>query len=117
DPHPVGEAGAHGLDDRLLGGEAHGEEALGALGEGQLRHLRRQQERLREARAEALEGACDALHLEHVHPDAVDHARAASISAFISRTACASPTNSACAMIACPMLSSTMSGNVATGGT
>ena len=57
----------------------------------ELRALRRQQQVLDEARAEALEGARDALRLEHVDADAVDHARAASISAFISRTAARQP--------------------------
>src|SRR5215472_8972713 len=109
DPDAVREAGAHGLDDGLLGREAHRHEALGACGAGQLRTLGRHEQVLEKALAEALQGVADAPGLEHIHADAENHARAVCISARISRTASVSPTNSAWAMSACPMLSSTIS--------
>src|SRR5262249_6232279 len=117
DPHAVREARAHRLDDRLLGGEAHGEKTPGAGGARQLRPLLRHQQVLDEAGTEALEGLRDARGLEHVDADAEDHPRASVISLFISRIADGSPTNSACATIACPMLSSTISRTAATGCT
>src|SRR5205807_4546340 len=117
DPHAVRKAGPHGLDDGLLGGESHGEKALAALGAAELRVLLGHEQMLDEARAEALERAHDARALQHIDPDAEDHARAAAISAFISRTAAGRPTNSACAISAWPMLSSTISRSAATGCT
>ena len=105
------------LDDRFLGGKAHGEKALRPLRELQLRPLRGSSRCSMKREPKRSSVACDALGLEHVHADAKDHARAASISAFISRTARARPTNSARAMMAWPMLSSTISGSAATGCT
>jgi hypothetical protein len=113
----VREPRPHGLDDRLLGGEAHREEALGARGERELRLLLRHEEVLDETVAEALERLGDACTLQHVDADAEDHVRASRIRAFISRTAAGSPTNSACARSAWPMLSSAISRTAATGCT
>jgi hypothetical protein len=50
--------------------------------------------------AEAREDPVHALGLQHVDADAVDHARAATMRAFISQTAAASPLNTARAMMA-----------------
>ena len=91
-------AGTHGFDDGLLGGETHGKKALAALGARELRVLLGHEQMLDEARAEALERAHDAPALQHVDADAEDHARAAAIRAFISRTAAGRPTNRACAI-------------------
>src|SRR6184192_4904714 len=117
DPHAVRKAGPHGLDDGLLGGESHGEKALAALRARELRVLLGHEQMLDEARAEALERVRDAPALQHIDTDAEDHARAAAISAFISRTAALRPTNRACAIRAWPMLSSTISRSAATGRT
>ena len=117
DPHAVRKAGAHGLDDRLLGGEAHGEEALRPRGARQLRLLVRQQQPVDEVLAETRQRALDARQLQHVDADAVDHPRARCICARISRTAAARPSNTAWAMMAWPMLSSMISGIAATGPT
>ena len=110
DPDAVGEARAHRLDDRLLGGEAHREEALGALGPRQLRELGRHQQPLGETRAEARMHLVHPVRLQHVDPDAVDHRRAASINDFISRTAGSRPVNTARATIAWPMFNSSICG-------
>src|SRR5439155_11963783 len=83
----------------------------------ELRLLLGHEQMLEEARAETLERARDAPALEDIDADAEDHARAATIRAFISRTAAARPTNSACPITACPMLSSTISRTAATGCT
>src|SRR5205814_1390658 len=115
--HAMRLAGPHGLDDGLLGGESHGEEALAALRASEPRVRIGHEQMLDEARAEALEGAPDAPALQHIDADAEDHARAAAISAFISRTAAGRPTNRACAIRAWPMLSSTSSRSAATGCT
>ena len=100
DPHSVREARAHRLHDRLLGREAHREETLAPLGLGELRQLLGHQQVVDEARAEALQSLPDAPRLEHIDANAEDHARAASIKAFISRTAAPSPSNSAREMMA-----------------
>ena len=57
------------------------------------------------------------MGFEHIDTDSENHWRAATISAFISRTAGARPSNTARAMMACPMLSSTISWMAATGCT
>ena len=92
------EAGAHALHDRLLGGEAHRQKAHRARGALELRALLRHEQMRDETLAVLLEHPLDAIDLEHVDPDAEDH-RAARISAFMSRTAFASPSNTARAMI------------------
>src|SRR5262249_35774561 len=102
---------------RLLAGEAHGEETLAALGARELRGFRGHQQVLDEARTEALERARDALALEQVDADAEDHARAVSMSCFISRTAAARPTCRAWLMGAWRMLSWTIGVSAATGCT
>jgi hypothetical protein len=117
DPNAVREARAHGFDNRLLGGKAHGNETLGPLRARELRLLFRQQQVIDETRAEFLQCAADALRLEHVHADTENHGRAATINCFMSRMAGASPSNTARAMMECPMLSSTMSRIAATGCT
>ncbi len=117
DPDAVREARAHRLDDRLLGCKSHGDESLRPLRECELHALLWHQEMVGKAVTKALECMNDAFRLEHINPDAKDHARAAAISAFMSRTAISSPSNTARAMIACPMLSSTISRIAATGWT
>jgi hypothetical protein len=116
DPHAVREAGAQRLDDRFLGSKAHRQEALGPARAGELRALGRQQQPLDEALAPALEGRMHAPRLQHIDADTVDH-RAASIAAFMARTAAGRPSNTARATIAWPILSSTMSRIAATGAT
>src|SRR6185437_4220417 len=117
DPDPVRKPRPHRLDDRLLGREAHRDEPLPPLRPGKLRLLLRHQQPFDEMRPEPLQRLPDPLHLEDIHPDPVDHARAAVISAFMSRTAAASPPNTARETIACPILSSTISATAATGCT
>src|ERR1700719_3085320 len=67
-----------------------------------------------EALAMLLVDALDAIDLEHIDADPVDH-RAARINSFMSRTALAKPSTMARATIACPILSSTISGMAAIG--
>jgi len=117
DPHPVREPRSHRLDDRLLGRKPHGDEPHPPLGLRKLRLLLRHQQPLDETLPVPLQRLLDPLHLEDIHPDPVDHARAALISAFMSRTAASSPANTAREMMACPMLSSTTSRIAATGCT
>ena len=111
-------AGAHGgtLTITTPEGRQCGDETL-------LRALLGHQQMLDDAHAEARMRLMHALRLQHVDADAEDHAepgecvRAASIRLFISRTAAASPSNSARAMIAWPMLSSSTWAIAATGAT
>src|SRR5207302_9030120 len=102
---------------RALGREAHAPSARAGFGARGRRRLRGHEQTLEEASAETLERARDAPALEDIDADAEDQARAATIRAFISRTAAARPTNSACPITACPMLSSTISRTAATGCT
>src|SRR5439155_802353 len=81
---------------RILGGEARAPEGLAALSARELRLRLGHEQMLEEASAETLKRARDAPALEDIDADAEDHARAATIRAFISRTAAARPTNSAC---------------------
>src|SRR6185369_5057273 len=143
-PHTVREAGAHRLDDRFLGREPHGEEAFRTLRAGELLALCRHEQPVDEMIAEALERLLDASRLEHIDADTVNHGRriiretsaprgslsadargagrhaqrlASSMSWRMSRTAGPMPSNTARAMIAWPMFSSTMSAIAATGCT
>ena len=113
----MGKARAHGLDHRFLGGETHRDEPLWPRGARQLRPLVRHQQPVDEVIAETRQRALDARELQDVDADAVDHPRARCICARISRTAAASPSNTAWAMMAWPMLSSVISGVAATGPT
>src|SRR5581483_3664457 len=117
DPDTVREAGAHGLDDRFLGGKPHRQETRRPLRLGELHVLRGHEQMLHEARSESLQGLIDALRLEHIDTDSENHPRAATMRAFISRTATANPSNTAREMMAWPMLSSTISLIAATGCT
>ena len=73
--------------------------------------------RSHEVLAKALVAALDARELQHIDADAENHRRARCICARISRTAAASPSNTAWAMIAWPMFSSVISAIAATGPT
>src|ERR1700730_16612579 len=117
DPNTVGKPGAHGFDDRFLGGEAHGQKTRGALGLGQLHLLGGHEEMLDEARAKTCQRLVDALCLEDIDADSKNHSRAATMRAFISRTATARPSKMAREMMEWPMLSSTISRMAATGCT
>ena len=106
------------LDDGLLGGETHGEKALGALRFGKLRAFRRHEQAVDEmlavlARRRFLTRAASSTST----PMPKIIARAPSISAFMSRTAASRPVKIARAMMQWPMLSSTISGIAATGCT
>ena len=114
-PDAVRETRAERLDDRFLGGEPHREKPHGALRLGEQRELFVEQQTAREVLAEPLPRLLDALRLQNVRADTEDHARAATMSAFILATAPAKPSNSACATIAWPMLSSTIAVIAATG--
>src|SRR5262249_44289812 len=117
DPDAVRETRAERLHDRLLGCEAHREEAHRPLARREQPVLVLEKQAAREVLAEARPRLLDAVDLEDVGADPVDHARAATISAFIFATAPAKPSNNACATIAWPMLSSTISAIAATGAT
>src|SRR5688572_7023966 len=116
-PHAMCEAGAHRLDDRLLGGKTHRDEARGPAGVYKLRLLLGHEQALHEVLAETLERALDPVRFEHVDPDAENHGRAAIIRAFMVCTASVRPTNTARDTMACPILSSTISAIAATGWT
>ena len=116
-PDTVREAGPHGFDDRFLGGEAHGKKARGALGFGQLHLFGGHEEMLDKARAKTLEGLVDALRFENIDTNSKNQSRAATIRAFISRTATLRPSKTAREMMEWPMLSSTISPIAATGCT
>src|SRR5271154_1755052 len=73
DPDAVREAGAHGLDDRLLGGKARCEEPLRPGGARQLRQLLRQQQVIDQALAKARVTLVHALGAQHIDADAKDH--------------------------------------------
>ena len=107
-PDAVREPRAERLDDRFFRGEPHREEPHGALGLREQRELFVEQQPAGEVLAEPLPRLLDALRLQDVGADTEDHARAATMSAFILATAPAKPSNSACATIAWPMLSSTI---------
>src|SRR5688572_1381927 len=112
----VAKTRAHGLGKSFLRGEAVGQvedRPNGALVAGP---LDRGQYATRETFPVLFHEARDPRRLHHVYADAVDHA-GRPISAFISRTACAMPTNTDRAMIAWPMLSSRTCGNSAMGPT
>ena len=66
---------------------------------------------------DTLQGLVDALRLENIDANSKNHSRAATIRAFISRTATARPSNTAREMMEWPMLSSTISRMAATGCT
>src|SRR5580700_3498627 len=76
DPYPVREPGAHGLDDRLLGGKVHRQETLRPARALELRPLLRQQQAIEQTLAEARVAVLHALRLQHVDPNAEYHARA-----------------------------------------
>ena len=94
----------------------HREEARGARGALELRALLGHEQMPHEPLAVLLEHALHALGFEHVDADAVNH-RAARIRSFMSRTAFGSPSNTARAMMAWPMFSSTISRIAAIGST
>ena len=116
-PDAVREARAERLDDRFLRREPHREKAHGPLRLREQRELLVEQQPAREVLAEPLPRLLDALRLQDVGADAEDHARAATMSAFIFATAPAKPSNNACATIAWPMLSSTIERMAAIGAT
>jgi len=76
-------------------GEAHGQKTRGPLGFSKLHLLGGHEEVLDEACAEALQGLVNALCFEDVDADAKNHSRAATMRAFISRTATVRPSNTA----------------------
>jgi len=92
------ESGAHALDDRFLGGEAHREKTHGSRRALELDALLGHQQMRDESLPVLFVHALDAIDLEHIDADAEDH-RAARIKAFISPTALDRPSNSARAMI------------------
>ncbi len=116
-PDTVREARTERLDDRFLGREPHGEKAHGALRLREQRKLLVEQQPARKMLAEPLPRLLDALRLQDVGADTEDHARAATIRALIFATAPAKPSNSACATIAWPILSSTIEAMAAIGAT
>src|SRR5271156_3131724 len=121
DPDAVSEAGAHRLDDCLLGGKARREKPLGPGGARQLRQFLRQQQVIDQPLAEARITFVHALGAQHIDADAKDHRapgwRAPIINAFMARTAALRPSKTACATIAWPILSSTISAMAATAAT
>src|SRR5262249_33837961 len=110
--HRIAEAGSHRLGKRFLRCKAVGE----IVDRPDALEIRRPFDRRQHAPGEALAVALDEprhpLRLDHVDADAVDH-RGPAISAFISRTAWGRPTKTACATMACPMLSSRIPGTPA----
>ena len=116
-PDAVREARAERLDDRFFRREPHREKAHGRFAFANSCELLVEQQPAREMLAEALPRLLDALRLQDVGADTENHERAATMSAFIFATAPAKPSNSACATIAWPMLSSTIERIAAIGAT
>src|SRR4051812_25743320 len=110
------DARADRLRERLLRGPALGEVPRLVLGPVEARALLRGEDAVDEPLAVALEHLANAIDRHDVGSDPDDH-RAPVMSAFISRTASRSPTNTARLTIAWPMCSSRMPGSAATGST
>src|SRR5690606_5305061 len=106
----VAEARARRLHQRFLGREAPCQELRRARRALVLPELAAAQDALGEAAPETDEACLDPGDFHHVDADAVDHDRASRMRRFISATASGRPVNTARAMMACPMLSSTISG-------
>src|SRR5688572_8518314 len=111
----VADAGAQGLGEGLLGGEALGQVGGGLAVAVEALQLGLAQDAAREALAEALQRLLDAPDLDHVVADAVDQPDASTIRRFISRTASRMPTNTARLTMAWPICSSRTPGSAATG--
>src|SRR6056297_826998 len=117
-PHAVGEAGAERLHHCLLGRETHGQEAHRPLVAAEQLGFPRHQQAAHEMLAETLVGIGDTGDLYDVRADAeYQEPRAPCITSRIRATAGPSPSMTARAMMAWPMLSSTISGMAATGST
>src|SRR5688572_19152722 len=114
--HGIAEAGSHRLGKGFLRREAIGQEQH-RLGRLEIAGpFQRGQHASRKALAVLLDEPLDAMRLDHVYTDAVDHAGPL-MSAFISRTACAMPTKTDRPTMECPMLSSRICGMPAIGRT
>src|SRR3954463_6706025 len=111
------DAGAERLGEGFLGGEALGEVVRRQAMAMEAPELGLAQDPAREALAEALERAADALDLHHVGTDPVDHREDCTIRAFISRTASPMPTTTARKTRAWPLCGPPPPANRATGST
>src|SRR6185312_16542216 len=72
-PYAVRKAGAHALDDGLLGGEAHRDEAHRARGSFELHPLLGHEQMRQKALTMLAVDVFDALDFQHVDADPVDH--------------------------------------------
>lgn len=117
--YAMGNAGAQRLGAGLLCREALGQVTRRISFSVESLPFVRMQNALDSPRTVALIQTFDAIQRDQIDADASNahEVRAAVMSAFISRVACSSPTNSARATMECPMLSSTTSGIAATADT
>ena len=114
----MGKSSAHRLDDGFLGRECIARNRSGRRVRSNCSRSAGSSRRSSRCAPEARIAVLHAPRLQHVASDPEDHLRgAASINAFIARTAWEKPSNIACATIACPMLSSTTSRMAAIGAT
>ena len=106
--------GSHGFDCRLFSGEPHGKKPHGIVSPSVQLELLFHENTAREMIAETLVDPVYAAQLDDVRTNAENHEapspRASRINRRISRTAVPRPSNTARAMIAWPIFSSTISG-------
>src|SRR5690242_18737873 len=113
----VAHPGTHRFRKRFLGGKTLGQKHSRVDASSIFRPFLFRQQAPGKAIAIFLQQPRNARRFYQIGADSINHARASSISFFISRTARSKPTNSAWATIAWPMLSSDTSLMAATGWT